>query len=72
MRDASTELVDKMSEAVDKDEFIKIFNQVQMAITKARTDRKIKEKMLVTNEEGIVKLARKRAKKLGKRKEKHR
>jgi hypothetical protein len=32
-RDASTELVDKMSEALDKDEFIKIFNQIQMAIT---------------------------------------
>jgi hypothetical protein len=71
VRDPSTELVDKMSDSLEKDVFIKIFNQVQMAITQARTERKIKEKMLVTNEEGIVKLARKRAKKLNKKKEKH-
>jgi hypothetical protein len=42
-----------------------------MAITQARTDRKIKEKMLVTSEEGIVKMARKRAKKMLKKKDKH-
>jgi len=33
VRDPSTELVDKMSAALDKDNFIKIFNQVQMMIT---------------------------------------
>lgn len=52
VKDASTVLVDSMSAVLDKDVFIKIFNDTQMLVTKSRTDRKIKEKMLVTSEEG--------------------
>jgi hypothetical protein len=33
VRDPSVELVDKLSESLNKDTFIKIFNSVQMAIT---------------------------------------
>lgn len=64
VKDASTVLVDSMSSILNKDVFIKIFNDTQMLITKSRTDRKIKEKMLVTSEEGQVLLAKKRANKL--------
>ena len=71
VKDASTVLVDSMSAVLDKDVFIKIFNDTQMLITKSRTDRKIKEKMLVTSEEGQVLLAKKRANKMQKKKLKH-
>jgi hypothetical protein len=42
-----------------------------MQITRNRTERKIKEKMLVTSEEGLVQLAKKRASKMQKKKLKH-
>lgn len=71
VRDPATELVDAMSELLDKDIFLKIFNATQMQITQGRTERKMKEKMLVTSEEGLVKLAKKRAAKIVKKKEKH-
>ena len=53
VRDQSTELVDTMSNSLDKDVFITLFNQVQMAITQARTERKLKDKMLVTTQQGL-------------------
>ena len=49
VRDLSTELVDTMSNSLEKDVFITLFNQVQMAITQARSERKLKDKMLVTS-----------------------
>ena len=71
VRDQSTELVDTMSNSLDKDVFITLFNQVQMAITQARTERKLKDKMLVTTQQGLQKLAERRTKKLMKKKTKH-
>ena len=71
VRDPATELVDQMSELLDKDVFLKVFNQTQMQITQGRTERKMKEKLLVTSEEGLVKLAKKRQAKIAKKKEKH-
>ncbi len=50
VKDPSTELVDQLSAKLDKDSFIKVYNDVQMQITRNRTDRKIKEKMLVTSD----------------------
>ena len=50
VRDPSTELVDQLSAKIDKESFVKVFNDVQMQITRNRTERKIKEKMLVTSE----------------------
>lgn len=71
VRDPSTELVDQMNSLLNKDTFIQIFNAVQMQITQQRTERKMKEKMLVASEAGLVTLAKKRAKKIVKKKEKH-
>ena len=42
IRDISAELVDLLSASLDKDSFIRIFNEVQMQITKSRQERKIK------------------------------
>lgn len=50
---------------------MQIFNQTQMQITQGRTLRKMKEKMLATSEEGLVKIAKKKAKRSVKQKEKH-
>jgi hypothetical protein len=71
VKDPSTELVDQLSAKLDKDSFIKVYNDVQMQITRNRTDRKIKEKMLVTSEHGQIQLQKKRAQKMQKKKLKH-
>ena len=42
-----------------------------MSITQGRTERKIKDKMLVASEDGMLKLAKKRANKMVKKKETH-
>ena len=68
VKDPSTELVDQLSAKLDKDSFIKVYNDVQMQITRNRTDRKIKEKMLVTSEHGQIQLQKKRAQKMQKKK----
>ena len=46
VRDLSTELIDMMSAGLNKNVFIKIFNDAQMTITKARQDRKMKSKIM--------------------------
>ena len=60
IRDISAELVDFMSASLDKDSFIKIFNEVQMHITKSRQDRKMKSRLLTGTQEGQVIKAKKR------------
>jgi len=54
IRDISAVLVDLMSASLDKDSFIKIFNEVQMHITKSRQDRKIKSRLLYGTQEGQI------------------
>lgn len=64
--------MDTFSKELDKDLFIRQFNEVQQEIGRARSERKLKEKLLVGTVEGQMMKAKRRMKKSLKQKEKHR
>jgi hypothetical protein len=64
--------VDTFSKELEKDLFIRQFNEVQQEIGRARSERKLKEKLLVGTVEGQMMKAKRRMKKSLKQKEKHR
>ena len=72
IKDLSTQIVDTFSEQLDKDVFIRLFNEVQKDITRARSERKLKDKLMVGTVEGQMIKAKKRMQKSLKNKEKQR
>ena len=64
--------MDTFSENLEKDFFIKQFNEVQQDIGRARSERKLKDKLMVGTVEGQMIKAKRRMKKSLKQKEKHR
>jgi hypothetical protein len=72
VKDLSTQIVDTFSAHLDKDDFIRQFNEVQQDITRARSERKLREKLMVGTVEGQMIKAKRRIKKSLKNKEKHR
>lgn len=52
VRTLSTELVDQLSNGLEKNFFIQEFKNVQQSIVRSRMDRKMKQRLLVGTQEG--------------------
>ena len=52
VRTLSTELVDQLSNGLEKDFFITSFKNVQQSIVRGRMERKMKQRLLVGTAEG--------------------
>jgi hypothetical protein len=70
-KDLSIQIVDTFSEHLQKDVFLLKLKEVQQEITRTRSERKLREKLLVGTVEGQAALAKKRMRKSLKNKHKH-
>jgi len=70
VRTISTELVDQLSQGLEKTFFIAEFKNVQQSIVRGRMDRKMKQRLLVGTQEGQQIKAKRRIAKTMRKKEK--